>query len=313
MKINTPNFWDKKIGLLAIILLPLSLIYIFLIFLKKKITKPHTFKIPIICVGNIYIGGTGKTPIALLLAKELKKLGKKPTIIRKYYENHLDEYNLIKNNNINLITCKNRISGIINAERNNFSTVILDDGFQDYKIKKDLAIVCFNNNQLIGNGQILPAGPLRESLNSLKNADIIVINGKENKFFEDKILNINSKLEIFYSYYKPMNLDRFKNQKLFAIAGIGNPKNFFKLIEDNNLIIKKKFIFPDHYKFSRDEIQNIITESENDNCQIIMTEKDYFKINHFNLNKINYLRVNLEIKDLERFKSKIKKIYDKDN
>jgi tetraacyldisaccharide 4'-kinase len=154
---------------------------------------------------------------------------------------------------------------------------------------------------------------LRENLNSLKNADIIIINGKRDKDFEDKILNINSKLEIFYSFYKPVDLDRFKNQRLFALAGIANPKNFFKLIEENNLVIEKKLVFPDHYKFSKDEIQNIITESEKNNCQILMTEKDYFKINHFNLNKIDYLKVKLEIKEVERLKIRIKKIYDKNN
>ena len=313
MKINKPNFWDGRIGVLAIILFPLSLIYILLFFLKKKFTTSQKFSIPIICVGNIYIGGTGKTPTSLLLSKEIKNLGKRPAIIRKYYNNHTDEYNQIKSNSANLITCENRVDGINTAKNNNFNIAILDDGFQDYKIKKDLNIVCFNNNQLIGNGLVLPAGPLRENLNSLKNADIIIINGKRDKDFEDKILNINSKLEIFYSFYKPVDLDRFKNQRLFALAGIANPKNFFKLIEENNLIIEKKLVFPDHYKFSKDEIQNIITESEKNNCQILMTEKDYFKINHFNLNKIDYLKVKLEIKEVERLKIRIKKIYDKNN
>ena len=313
MKINKPNFWDGRIGVLAIILFPLSLIYILLFFLKKKFTTSQKFSIPIICVGNIYIGGTGKTPTSLLLSKEIKNLGKRPAIIRKYYNNHTDEYNQIKSNSANLITCENRVDGINTAKNNNFNIAILDDGFQDYKIKKDLNIVCFNNNQLIGNGLVLPAGPLRENLNSLKNADIIIINGKRDKDFEDKILNINSKLEIFYSFYKPVDLDRFKNQRLFALAGIANPKNFFKLIEENNLIIEKKLVFPDHYKFSKDEIQNIITESEKNNYQILMTEKDYFKINHFNLNKIDYLKVKLEIKEVERLKIRIKKIYDKNN
>jgi tetraacyldisaccharide 4'-kinase len=313
MKINKPNFWDGRIGVLAIILFPLSLIYILLFFLKKKFTTSQKFSIPIICVGNIYIGGTGKTPTSLLLSKEIKNLGKRPAIIRKYYNNHTDEYNQIKSNSANLITCENRVDGINTAKNNNFNIAILDDGFQDYKIKKDLNIVCFNNNQLIGNGLVLPAGPLRENLNSLKNADIIIINGKRDKDFEDKILNINSKLEIFYSFYKPVDLDRFKNQRLFALAGIANPKNFFKLIEENNLVIEKKLVFPDHYKFSKDEIQNIITESEKNNCQILMTEKDYFKINHFNLNKIDYLKVKLEIKEVERLKIRIKKIYDKNN
>ena len=85
MTLTKPRFWDKKIGLLAILLLPFSLIFLFLIFLKKKFARVNVFKIPIICVGNIYIGGTGKTP-ASLLANELSKLGRNPAILRKYYK-----------------------------------------------------------------------------------------------------------------------------------------------------------------------------------------------------------------------------------
>ena len=84
---------------------------------------------------------------------------------------------------------------------------------------------------MIGNGLILPSGPLRESLSSLKNAEIIIINGEKVKNFEEKILNINNELEIFYSYYEPLNIEKFRNKKLLALAGIGNPKNFFHLIE----------------------------------------------------------------------------------
>ena len=177
MKINKPKFWDNTVGLIAIFLLPISLIYLLSIFLRKKFTITKTFDIPIICVGNIYIGGTGKTPTSILLFNELTKLGKKPVIIRKYYKEHNDEYNMIKKNSINLILCKNRIIGIKEAKKLNYNICILDDGFQDYKIKKDISIICFNQNQLIGNGLILPSGPLRENLNSLKTADIILING----------------------------------------------------------------------------------------------------------------------------------------
>ena len=169
IKINKPKFWDRKIGLISILFFPLSLIVIFFTFLKKKITKTRGFKIPVICVGNIYLGGTGKTPTSILLANELSKLGKKPLILRKYYKNHNDEYSLIKNYFKNLIISKNRIEGLKEAEKSNFDIVILDDGLQDYKIKKNLSIVCFNNNQLIGNGMVLPSGPLRKNLSILKN------------------------------------------------------------------------------------------------------------------------------------------------
>ena len=308
-----PKFWDKKIGFISILLIPLSLTFLFLIFLKKKFTKTRMFKIPIICVGNIYVGGTGKTPVSVVLANEFSKLGKEPVILRKYYESHKDEYNLIKNSFKNLIVNKSRIDALKELEKSNYDFVILDDGLQDYKIKKNLKIVCFNQNQLIGNGLVLPAGPLRENLSTLKEANIVIINGKKDKNFEDKILEINKKLEIFYSSYKPTNINQFKNKKLMAIAGIGNPENFFQLIEKNNLQITKKLIYPDHYKFSKNEIQNIINEAENKNWQIIMTEKDYFKIKDYKINKINYLKVMLVIDNKEKLISKIKELYDKNN
>ena len=95
MIIAKPKFWDNKIGIYSIILLPLTLIILAYIFFKRKFTKEIKFNIPIICVGNIYIGGTGKTPTSILLAKELSNLGKKPVIIKKYYKNHQDEHELI--------------------------------------------------------------------------------------------------------------------------------------------------------------------------------------------------------------------------
>ena len=309
IKINKPKFWNRKIGLISILFFPLTLIVIVFTYLKKKITKIQNFKIPIICVGNIYLGGTGKTPTSILLANELSKLGKKPLILRKYYKNHNDEYSLIKNYFKNLIISKNRIEGLKEAEKSNFDIVILDDGLQDYKIKKNLSIVCFNNNQLIGNGMVLPSGPLRENLSILKNVEIVIINGSKNINFENKILNINKKLEIFYSFYKPINLDQFKNKKLLALAAIGNPENFFQLVEKNNLKIFKKKIFPDHYQFSKAEMQNILREAEMENYQVIMTEKDYYKINHYKLKKINYLKVSLEIYNKEKLLKKINSLH----
>ena len=186
MMLIKPKFWDKKIGIISIILYPLSLIYLIIIYIKKKITKVHKFKIPIICVGNIYVGGTGKTPLSILLANEIKKLGKETVILRKYYDSHNDEYELIKNNFNNLIINKKRIDGILKAERANYDIIILDDGLQEYKIKKNLNIVCFNEKQLIGNGLIIPAGPLRENLNNLKSSDVVIINGNKNNHLKKK-------------------------------------------------------------------------------------------------------------------------------
>ena len=310
MKLSKPKFWDKKNSLISLILIPFTLIILLVIFFKKKFTKSIKFNIPIICVGNIYIGGTGKTPTSIYLANELTKLSKNPIILRKYYKNHIDEHHLIRKNFKNLILDHNRVNGIAKAIGDNYDSVILDDGLQDYKIQKNLSIVCFNSNQLIGNGLVLPSGPLRENLSSLKNANIILINGKRNIDFEKKILQINQNLKIFYSQYKPININQFKNKKLLAIAAIGNPNNFFYLMKENNLNVRKELTFPDHYLFTKPEIQNIIKEANNKNYQIIMTEKDYFKIKDFNLDKVEYLKVALEINEKEKFIKSITEIYD---
>ena len=311
MKLNKPKFWDNKIGLYSILLFPLSIIFLLVTFFKKRFSKEVGFQIPIICVGNIYIGGTGKTPSSIFLANELSKMGRKPVILRKYYQSHRDEYDLIKSKFKNLILIKDRKQGIIEAQKSNNDTVILDDGFQDFKIKKDLNIICFNSNQLLGNGLILPSGPLRQNLSALKNANIILINGDQDKKFEEKILKVNNDLKIFYSFYEPENIDQFKGKKLLAIAGIGNPENFFQMIEKNGLTIQKKLVFPDHYIFSKNEIKNIINEAENNNYKIVMTEKDYFKVKDFNLEKLYYLKISLKVKEREKFLSSIKKIYEK--
>ena len=310
MKFNKPKFWDDKNSIISILLFPVSLITLFIIFLRKKIIKTIKFDIPIICVGNIYVGGTGKTPTAIFLANELLRLGKNPVILRKFYQSHSDEHAFIKNQFENLILCKNRIEGIRKAKQFNYDTVILDDGFQDCRIKKSINILCFNERQLVGNGRLIPSGPLRDNLNSLKEADVILINGSKNENFENKILEINKNLKIFYSSYEPKNIDDFKNKKLLVIAGIGNPSNFFELLEKHNLNIEDRLIFPDHYQFNQIEINKIIEQSEKKQCQIVMTEKDYFKVKHFNIQKSGYLEVSLKINDKKDFINILDSIYE---
>ena len=313
MKLFKPRFWNYKYSILTLVLIPFSYLVILFIFLKKKIVKERKFEIPIICIGNIYIGGTGKTPLAIFLNNELKKLNKNPIIIRKFYKNQIDEYELIKQNCNELILNKKRADGIKDAINKKYDIAILDDGFQDYKLRKNLSIICFHHNQLLGNGYVLPAGPLRESLKSLKNADIIIVNGQREIKFEEKLLKFNKKLKFFYTSYEPTNLGKFKNKKLMAIAGIGNPENFFSLLLKYDLNIEKKLIYPDHYKFSENEILDIIEDAKKNNLQIITTEKDFYKLNSLNSERIEYLNVSLVMNEKQKFLEEVSKSYDKNN
>ena len=308
MKIYKPNFWNDKKNFLAALLYPLSLIYLLVIKLRKKFINQKQFKIPIVCVGNIYIGGTGKTPTSIYLANDFSKLGYNPVIIRKFYKNHQDEHELIKSYYKKLILTKDRSAGLEEAVNSEYDLAILDDGFQDHRIKKNVNILCFKSNQLVGNGLVFPSGPLRENLAVLKNADIILINGKKNLNFEKLILNINANLKIFYSYFKPANINKFKNFNLLALAGIGNPENFFQLLEENELKISEKLIYPDHYKFSKNEIENIIIKAKKKNLKIVMTEKDYHKIKKFNFDNLEYLKILLEINEKHIFINTIKNL-----
>tara|TARA_X000001036_G_scaffold368537_1_gene354227 strand:- start:3785 stop:4726 length:942 start_codon:yes stop_codon:yes gene_type:complete len=313
MKLFKPKFWNNKYSVLALFLVPFSYIVILFIFLKKKVVKERKFEIPIICIGNIYIGGTGKTPLAIFLNNELKKLNKNPIIIRKFYKNQIDEYELIKQNCNELILNTKRTNGIKDAVNKGYATAILDDGFQDCKLRKNLSIICFHHNQLLGNGYVLPAGPLRENLKSLKNADIIIINGQREIKFEEKLLKFNKKLKFFYTSYEPTNLEKFKNKKLMAIAGIGNPENFFNLLVKYDLNIEKKLIYPDHYRFSKNEILDIVEEAKKNNLKIITTEKDFYKFSRFNIERIEYLKVSLVMNEKQKFLKEVSKLYDKTN
>ena len=309
MRIYKPIFWNKPKNFITLILLPISfLLQIFVLF-KKKFYKAKKFNIPILCVGNIYIGGTGKTPISLFLANELKLLGKKPVIIKKFYKNQKDEHLLIEKNGTPLIIEKDRSSSIRLAEKE-FNFAILDDGFQDYGIKKDLSILCFHNKQLIGNGYIFPAGPLRENLSAIKNAQIAIINGEKNEIFESKLKKFNSNLKVFYSKYKLINPEKFQNKDILAFAGIGNPENFFDLLIENGLNVKKSIPYPDHYDFKRNEILEIIDQAKEKNYTILTTEKDLSRIQNFKFSEIYSCDVSLEIENKSHLMTLIKKIYD---
>jgi len=309
IKITKPNFWHNKSSLISILLLPLSFFWIILTRIRGIILKSKKYDIPIICVGNIYVGGTGKTPLSIKIANEFKvKRKKRSVIVRKFYKNHNDEHKLILENTKELILNRNRSLAVEEAIKKNYDLVILDDGFQDYSIKKDLNILCFNSEQLIGNGQTFPAGPLRESISSVKKADLIIINGKKNIKFEKKIKKISKTIKIYYSSYLPLNINKFKKKNILAFAGIGNPENFFKTLKKYNLKVKKTLAFPDHYRYKKNDINEIIKLSKKEKLKIITTEKDFFRLKDYKIKEIDYLKLDLNIKNKSKLMERIFKL-----
>ena len=181
---------------------------------------------------------------------------------------------------------------------------------QDNKINFDLSIACFNQKQWIGNGLVIPSGPLRESLKALKKYDYIFINGlsKKNHIIEKKIYSFNPKVKIFYSYYQIINFTRLKKKRIITFAGIGNPINFFDLLKKSKMNIVKTFTFPDHYKYTNKDITNLMNESKKYNATLVTTEKDYLRLNSNQKIKIEYIKTKLIIKNKKQFIKEIKKV-----
>tara|TARA_B100001057_G_C22849219_1_gene950273 strand:+ start:1280 stop:2206 length:927 start_codon:yes stop_codon:yes gene_type:complete len=305
MKIKKPKFWDyNRLSFYSLILFPFSLVYSIAHFVNSFFKKSKKFKIPVVCVGNIYLGGTGKTPLAIKIFNITKSLGKNPAFVKKHYSYVADEIKMLEKTGKTFSTNK-RETGILLSIENQNDLAILDDGFQDFSIKPNFSILCFNSKQLIGNGFLIPSGPLRERLKAVLRADCIVINGNENTDFENKLKKItgNKDLPIFYSEYKIKNLEKFINKEIIAFAGIGNPSNFFDLLKEKNIKLKQTFSFPDHHNYTTEDFDKIIGDRS---TKIVTTEKDYYRMTDQQKKSCEYIEVELIIREENKFKNLLK-------
>ncbi len=303
MNLKKPRFWEnEKPNLLAYILLPLAKLIQLLSFLKSK-QKKNKFKIKTICIGNIYLGGTGKTSLCVELKNILEKKNKKTCFVKKFYSNQQDEQILLKNYG-QLFLSNKRSDAIKDAEDKGFEIAILDDGLQDQSIDYDTKIICFNNLNWIGNGLTIPSGPLREGLNNLKNYKQVFINGNlENlEYLKKKILKINPEININVGKYIPENLDEFNiEDKYLVFSGIGNHKTLVSMMKEYSFKILKDLEFPDHYQYKDNDIKKITNLAKELDCKIVTTEKDFLRLKNMNFENLKFIKSKLKILEEEKF------------
>ena len=314
MKLKKPQFWDyKKPNIIAYFLWPISITLQLLNSFKKIFISKKKFKnIKTICIGNIYIGGTGKTSLSLKVYEILSQKKFKTCFIKKDYIDQLDEQKILEKKG-KLFKSKKRLFALKNAISENYEVAIFDDGFQDETINYDLKFVCFNNLNWIGNGLTIPSGPLRENFRNIKNCNHIFINGDSENIdnIKKKILETNPKVNIHIGKYVPENLEKFNiNEKYLVFSGIGNHKTFLSMLKKNNFNIIKDIEFPDHYKYSKKDIDKIISISKNYNCKILTTEKDFFRSKNYMSNKIEFISSRLEVLNEEKLFKALSKIYE---
>lgn len=307
MNLRKPKFWDKKKpNILAYLLLPVSSLLQILKLFRIK-TKVKNSNIKTIVVGNIYLGGTGKTSLSIKINEILSERKIKACFVKKFYLDQYDEQKLLESRG-KLFTSHKRLEAINLAENEGYEVAILDDGLQDRSIKYDLKFVCFNNINWIGNGLTIPAGPLRENINSLKNYKHIFLNGNLENLEDIKefIYKINPNLNLHVGKYVPLNIKKFnKNKNYLVFSGIGNHKSFVSMLREYKFNVIKDIEFPDHYKYTNYDINKILKLSNNLNCEIITTEKDYFRLNKEKIYNINFIKSELKILDEEKLISTI--------
>lgn len=320
-----PIFWKRKTPLSAI-MLPASLLYSFAGLLRKMITSKYYAKVPVICVGNVTVGGAGKTPVVLALTQLLSAQGFKVAIASRGYKGEITKPTLVDKNRHTVNSVGDeplmlariaptyiaaiRPLAIQMAEENGANIVIMDDGLQNPSIAKTLSILVIDGKYGIGNGFIMPAGPLRESLSSgISKVDAVILVGSD----DTNILNNKA-----FSRYKPIPVIRArlepngnlpdKTIPYIAFAGIGNPDKFFATLIENGYNIAKTISFPDHYNYSDNDINTLIQSAESSGAGLITTEKDEVRLPLFVRKKVKVLPVRIVWDDEKQIRTILEKI-----
>ena len=314
-KLGYPSFWRKNNNLIEkiciLILLPFSFLYFLISIINKKIKKTNKIGIPVICVGNINTGGSGKTPFVIYLANLLKKrkinahivsrgyLGKSNDTIKINVKKHSykdvgDEALLLAKEN-NTWVSKNRYEGALKATLHGADVIILDDGLQNYSLYQDLKIVIVDGGFGFGNNFLIPAGPLRENIQSgIEKSKILILLDEDKNNIEQKV---KKKIAVIKGQTVIKNYKKLKNKKLVAFAGIGRPEKFLNSLEKKKLSILKFFPFPDHYVYKNSDLIKIINYSKKNSAIPVTTLKDKERINENIRKKIHFIDLEIKLKE----------------
>ena len=288
---------------------PLSLLYSFGHHLNLSSTKTRKAPLPVICVGNITAGGSGKTPTIIALNKLIteNKLAKSPFFLSRGYggdetkarritvhdtAKEVGDEPLLLAKHSNIITSVNRYDGALMAQELGADCILMDDGFQNQSLFKNLSILVIDGKTGFGNGKLLPAGPLREPISeAFSRAHAIIIIGEDKTNITPLIPD---NISIFKASIKASNIDKFDNLTPYiGFAGLAHPQKFATTIKDNKMNIVNFHEFADHHPYSDNELDKLIIEAKDKGAKLITTEKDYQRIPEDYRKYIEYLSIEI--------------------
>ena len=291
--LKAPKFWyNKKNTFLSQVLYPLSLIFRLGTKIRIITSKTKKATLPIICIGNIVVGGAGKTPVSLKIGKILIKAGYKPHFISKGYAGIIKSSTLVENWHSpqsvgdESILLAEIAPTWIGQDRNESATLaassgsdclIMDDGFQNPTIHKDYSITVINASQEFGNRKVMPSGPLRESIKrGFSRTNLFIIIGETTEFLQKNIPDHIPTIKAKFAINK--NNKIFKGQKITAFAGIAYPEKFFNSLTEQGAIIVKEVTYPDHHIYDENDLLSLAEIANKTKSILVSTQKDFVRI-----------------------------------
>lgn len=312
---RAPEFWTGTTAgaqFCSAMLAPVGAVYGYSVRLRQQRSRPWRPRARVLCVGNLTAGGTGKTPVAIAVSRLLAAHGRTLFLTRGYGgrlagpivvdPNHHsvadvgDEALLLARFGRTIVS-GDRAAGAQIADKLAARFIVMDDGFQNFRITKDLALVVVDAETGFGNGRLIPAGPLREPVTSgLARADAVIMVGKGTVAlpFGGPILR---------AMLVPDSPDIFHGRKLLAFAGIGRPQKFFDMLSAYGAQLAGTIAFPDHHRFGQSEIAGLVAQSRRADALLVTTEKDYMRLGPAMRGGITPIRVSLQFDDPAQIQS----------
>lgn len=313
---KAPAFWYHPFGFKAALLSPFSCLYGLFALIHRVCAKPQSVDVPVICLGNVTIGGAGKTPCVMALTKLLQYQGYQVHILSRGYggrlkgpvrvdpEAHTDldvgDEPLLLSRIAPTWVAKNRYSGARAAQADGAKIIVMDDGLQNNELHKDFNILIVDHTLGFGNGALLPSGPLREPVKT-------AINKAQALFLTGRTLGGSTKLIHQSTYRVTTHLvsDKLAHKRLFAFSGIAHPQKFYDSLKDMKIELVGTRDFPDHHHFTHEELQSLVKRAKEESAILVTTEKDWVRLTPPWRNQILCIRIENRIEDADHLLSQL--------
>lgn len=324
---RTPEFWRRNGGPLGAVLAPLGWGYGMATRLRLAMASPFKATVPVLCIGNLVAGGAGKTPVALSLARRLMDQGRKVHFLSRGYGGILtgplrvvpETHNATEVGDEALLLAavaptwisRDRALGV-RAAADGADVIIMDDGFQNPSVAKDLSLLVVDGDFGFGNGHMIPAGPLREQVApALGRAGVLVVIGDDQAGIADRPDVLDAGLPVLGARVEPgPEAESLSGKPVVAFAGIGLPEKFFNTLRDLGCDVAAAHAFPDHGPYSPVDIRRLKAEAENKKAALVTTEKDFQRLPDNERDGIRVLTITLEWADEASLDAALRPLFD---